>query len=73
MTHDPAGSPAAAAPAATQSGPTPGTPIPRAIWIVRTDLVDRQRLRNAITWSADTGFTDLFLQVRGRGDAFYRS
>lgn len=48
-------------------------PTPRAIWIVRTDLTDRKHLANAITWSADTGFTDLFLQVRGRGDAFYRS
>jgi uncharacterized lipoprotein YddW (UPF0748 family) len=51
----------------------PGHPSPRAIWIVRTDLVDPHRLSTAIDWAANTGFTDLFLQVRGRGDAFYRS
>jgi uncharacterized lipoprotein YddW (UPF0748 family) len=69
--NDPAGSPAMIPSVVL---PTPVVPpTPRAIWIVRTDLVDRKRLANAITWSADTGFTDLFLQVRGRGDAFYRS
>ena len=48
-------------------------PSPRAVWIVRTDLADPKRLAAAIDWAADTGFTDLFLQVRGRGDAFYGS
>jgi len=77
--NDPAGSPGTATGSAAAIGSAgqaarfdPEHP-PRAIWIVRSDLTDQRRLATAIDWAADTGFTDLFLQVRGRGDAYYRS
>ncbi len=46
---------------------------PRALWIVRHDLADRKRLTDAIEWAAEAGFTDLLVQVMGRGDAYYHS
>ena len=46
---------------------------PRALWIVRHDLADPKHLAGAVDWAAAAGFTDLLVQVRGRGDAYYRS
>jgi uncharacterized lipoprotein YddW (UPF0748 family) len=46
---------------------------PRALWVVRHDLADPKHLADAMDWAAATGFTDLLVQVRGRGDAYYRS
>ncbi len=46
---------------------------PRALWIVRHDLADPKHLADAVDWAAAAGFTDLLVQVRGRGDAYYRS
>ncbi len=53
--------------------PPPVVPPPRALWVVRHDLADPRALAGAIDWAARAGFTDLLLQVRGRGDAYYRS
>lgn len=46
---------------------------PRALWVVRHDLADPRTLADTIEWAANTGFTDILLQVRGRGDAYYAS
>lgn len=61
----------------TALAPAPVAPpiyaAPRALWIVRHDLADPQHLADAIDWAGASGFTDLLVQVRGRGDAYYRS
>lgn len=45
----------------------------RALWLIRDHLSSPTATREAIAAASDLGATDLFLQVRGRGDAFYRS
>lgn len=51
----------------------PAVPDVRALWIVRTSLVDEDRARAAVRHAAGAGFNTLLVQVRGRGDAWYRS
>jgi uncharacterized lipoprotein YddW (UPF0748 family) len=41
--------------------------------VVRTALVSPQAVDQAVDDAAEAGFNALFVQVRGRGDAFYRS
>lgn len=50
-----------------------GTPVRevRALWVVRTTLVHPDSVRAMVSRAADSGFTTLLVQVRGRGDAFY--
>ena len=45
----------------------------RGLWVVRTALVSPQAADRAVDDATDAGFNALFVQVRGRGDAFYRS
>ena len=45
----------------------------RGLWVVRTALVSPQAVDRAVDDATDAGFNALFVQVRGRGDAFYRS
>jgi uncharacterized lipoprotein YddW (UPF0748 family) len=45
----------------------------RGLWVVRTALVSPQAVDRAVDDAAEAGFNALFVQVRGRGDAFYRS
>lgn len=59
--------------AARQAAVPPVLFAPRALWIVRHDLADPMNLVDTIHWADSSGFTDLFLQVRGRADAYYRS
>jgi uncharacterized lipoprotein YddW (UPF0748 family) len=57
-------------------GPAPRTAVPaelRGLWVVRTGLVSPQEVDRVVDDAADAGFNALFVQVRGRGDAFYRS
>jgi len=56
--------------------PAPGAPASgelRGLWVVRTALVSPQAVDRAVDDATDAGFNALFVQVRGRGDAFYRS
>ncbi len=46
---------------------------PRALWVVRSDLAEPRHLADTIAWADSAGFTDLFIQVRGRADAYYPS
>ena len=53
------------------------TPIPagtevRALWVVRNTLVHPESIRAMVRRAADAGFNTLIVQVRGRGDAYYR-
>jgi uncharacterized lipoprotein YddW (UPF0748 family) len=59
-----AAAPGGAAPAATEL---------RGLWVVRTALVSPDAVDRVVDEAAASGFNALFVQVRGRGDAFYRS
>jgi uncharacterized lipoprotein YddW (UPF0748 family) len=61
---------AAALPA---SAPAAAPAEMRGLWVVRTALVSPQAVDRVVDEAKDGGFTDLFVQVRGRGDAFYDS
>ncbi len=45
----------------------------RGLWVVRYTLTDAAKIDSMLETAAESGITDLFVQVRGRGDAFYRS
>jgi len=47
--------------------------IHRGMWIIRDQLLKKELVDQFINFAEKNGFTDLFVQVRGRGDAFYRS
>ncbi len=45
----------------------------RALWVVRTSMVSPQAIDRVVELARAYGFNTLFAQVRGRGDAYYRS
>ncbi len=45
----------------------------RGIWIVRHWLTSPARIDSVLALCRHLGFTDLFVQIRGRGDAYYNS
>lgn len=45
----------------------------RGLWVVRTALVSPEAVDRVVADAAAGGFNALFVQVRGRGDAFYSS
>jgi uncharacterized lipoprotein YddW (UPF0748 family) len=45
----------------------------RGMWVVRSSVTSPQKIRNVIATSKRFGFNTLFVQVRGRGDAYYTS
>jgi uncharacterized lipoprotein YddW (UPF0748 family) len=45
----------------------------RGLWVVRTALVSPQAVDRVVHEAKLAGFNALFVQVRGRGDAFYES
>ena len=51
----------------------PATAEVRGLWVVRTALVSPPEVDRVVDAAAEAGFNALFVQVRGRGDAFYRS
>ena len=44
-----------------------------AMWVVRDQIKTSESVDKIIDFADRNGFTDLFVQVRGRGDAFYKS
>ena len=69
--------PAASAPSAVgvATRPLPAT-LPaevRALWVVRTALIHPDSVRAVVRRAEAGGFNTLLVQVRGRGDAWYRS
>jgi uncharacterized lipoprotein YddW (UPF0748 family) len=57
-------------PPAPQDGTRP--PV-RGLWVVRSSLVHPDSARAAVVRAERAGFNTLLVQVRGRGDAWYRS
>jgi uncharacterized lipoprotein YddW (UPF0748 family) len=45
----------------------------RGLWVVRTALVSPESVDRVVDDASAAGLNALFVQVRGRGDAFYRS
>lgn len=45
----------------------------RALWVVRTTLTSPDRIQAMVKAASDNGFNTLIVQVRGRGDAYYKS
>src|SRR5256884_9961674 len=65
---------AACAPARARApGPPPATTTVRALWVGGSTLADPDSARAMVRRAAEAGFNTLILQVRGRGDAYYRS
>ncbi|MSR73876.1 MAG: hypothetical protein EXS14_00165 [Planctomycetes bacterium] len=52
--------------------PLPLPASPRASWVVRTTLKDRAAIQRIVEQAAVAGLNSLFVQVRGRGDAWFR-
>ena len=46
---------------------------PTAVWVVRDALTSPKRIQTCVDEAAAAGVTDLLVQVRGRGDAYYVS
>ncbi|HWS90377.1 MAG TPA: family 10 glycosylhydrolase [Pyrinomonadaceae bacterium] len=44
----------------------------RALWVVRTTLTSKEKIRAMVGAAKENGFNNLIVQVRGRGDAYYR-
>jgi uncharacterized lipoprotein YddW (UPF0748 family) len=59
--------------AAPSPAATPSVPELRGLWVVRTALVSPEAVDRVVDDAAEAGFNALFVQVRGRGDAFYDS
>lgn len=58
-------------PAAEQSEALPGSM--RGLWVVRYSLTSPGKIDTLLEMARKVGITDLFVQVRGRGDAYYDS
>jgi uncharacterized lipoprotein YddW (UPF0748 family) len=57
-----------------QPTPTPfQRPETRALWVVRHTLSSPDAVKELVRRAKGNGFTDLVVQVRGRGDAYYTS
>ncbi len=44
-----------------------------AMWVVRDQITSKNSIVQLIDYASRNGFTDLFVQIRGRGDSFYIS
>lgn len=45
----------------------------KALWIVRDSISNQTKAEEAVNYASAHGYTDIFVQVRGRGDAYYKS
>jgi uncharacterized lipoprotein YddW (UPF0748 family) len=45
----------------------------RALWVVRHDINTSERVDSVVEHAVNAGINTLFVQVRGRGDAYYHS
>ena len=45
----------------------------QGIWVVRHSITSPQKVRKLVEFAYSNGYTDLFVQVRGRADAYYNS
>src|SRR5690348_15060345 len=45
----------------------------RALWVLRSSLTSPGSIASLVRTARDQGFNTLLVQVRGRGDAYYRT
>ena len=45
----------------------------RALWIVRDHIVTKEKIDEILSFANSNNFNHLFVQIRGRGDAYYSS
>ncbi|MEA3286722.1 MAG: family 10 glycosylhydrolase [Candidatus Marinimicrobia bacterium] len=45
----------------------------QGIWVVRHSITSPHKVRKLVEFASANGYTDLFIQVRGRADAYYDS
>jgi uncharacterized lipoprotein YddW (UPF0748 family) len=57
---------------ANAQAPPPANEV-RALWVVRSTLTSPEKIHKMIESAKTAGFNTLIVQVRGRGDAYYRS
>ncbi|MGE5359072.1 MAG: glycoside hydrolase family 10 protein [Bacteroidales bacterium] len=57
----------------TASAPARRPTEVRALWVTRTTLTSPDSIAGMVKWARDARFNTLLVQVRGRGDAYYRS
>jgi uncharacterized lipoprotein YddW (UPF0748 family) len=60
-------------PARIAAAPAPAATETRALWVLRGSLTTPGRIDRLVADASRAGFNTLFLQVRGRGDAYYAS
>jgi uncharacterized lipoprotein YddW (UPF0748 family) len=65
-------SPVSATPSLTPKPATEASET-RALWVVRTTMGSPESVHALVQRAKENGFTDLIVQVRGRGDAYYES
>ena len=50
-----------------------GAEAVRAVWVVRHEMTSQERISEVVQQASRAGLNTLFVQVRGRGDAYYES
>ena len=45
----------------------------RALWVVRDHIISKKSVDNIIEFAETNDYNELFIQIRGRGDAYYSS
>ncbi len=45
----------------------------KCLWIVRTSMTSKEKIDKAMAFAYSSGYNNVFIQVRGRGDAYYNS
>jgi uncharacterized lipoprotein YddW (UPF0748 family) len=45
----------------------------RGLWVIRTEITTAEKIDGLIKYAVANGYNNLFVQVRGRGDAYYKS
>ena len=56
----------------TKTQPAVPTEV-RALWVVRTTLTSPEKIKTMVKAAKQNGFNTLIVQIRGRGDAYYKS
>lgn len=59
--------------ATPDSPPPPASDEVRALWVVRNTLTSPEKIHRMVESARAAGFNTLIVQVRGRGDAYYKS
>lgn len=45
----------------------------RALWVVRDHIISKEKIDQVLIFAEENNYNHLFVQIRGRGDAYYKS